>query len=118
MNKLIDNNCVYYYQTNERQMTTPTTPPSTPFPEDTSEYYGWFSEALQQLRVSYPSRHKINGKILESPPYMYWTQGGDKVLVTEITHTSIPTPRQVTNGDICVGRVDSYVGRSYVRRHW
>ena len=99
-------------------MKTPTTPPSTPFPEDTSEYYGWFSEALQQLRVSYPSTHKFNGKILEGPPYMYWTQGDNKVLVTEITHTSIPTPRQVANGDICVGRVDKYWGRSYVRRHW
>ena len=71
---------------------------------------------MQQLRVSYPSRHKINGKILESPPYMYWTQGDKKVLVTEVTHTSIPTPRQVANGDICVGRVDRYVGREYVRR--
>ena len=103
-------------RTNERTMTTPT---STPFPEDTSEYYGWFSQALQQMRVSYPSRHKFNGKIMESPPYMYWTlHGGDpgtKVLVTEITHTSIPTPRQVANGDIFVGRVDKYWGRSYTR---
>ncbi len=93
----------------------PPAPPSTPFPEDTNEYYGWFSEAVQQLRVSYPSRHKINGKILESPPYTYWMQGDKKVLVTEVTHTSIPTPRQVANGDICVGRVDRYVGREYVR---
>ena len=50
---------------------------------------------------------------------MYWTlHGGDaetKVLVTEITHTSIPTPRQVANGDIFVGRVDKYWGRSYRR---
>ena len=100
--------------------TIPRTPTSTPFPEDTSEYYGWFSQALQQMRVSYPSRHKFNGKIMESPPYMYWTlHGGDpgtKVLVTEITHTSIPTPRQVANGDIFVGRVDKYWGRTYVRR--
>ena len=101
------------------QRTIPRTPTSTPFPEDTSEYYGWFSQALQQMRVSYPSRHKFNGKIMESPPYMYWTlHGGDaetKVLVTEITHTSIPTPRQVANGDIFVGRVDKYWGRSYRR---
>ena len=55
---------------------------------------------------------------------MYWTlhegtageeHAGTKVLVTEITHTSIPTPRQVANGDICVGRVDKYWGRSYTR---
>ena len=102
----------------ERRMKTPTTPPSTPFPEDTSEYYGWFSEAAQQLRVSYPTvhMHVRTKQIMMSPPYTYWTQGDKKVLVTEITHTSIPTPRQVANGDICVGRVDSYVGRSYVRR--
>ena len=61
---------------------------------------------------------------MESPPYMYWTlheggsDAGTKVLVTEITHTSIPTPRQVANGDIFVGRVDKYWGRSYVRRRW
>jgi hypothetical protein len=56
---------------------------------------------------------------------MYWTlhesaaageeRAGTKVLVTEITHTSIPTPRQVANGDICVGRVDKYWGRSYTK---
>ena len=110
--KLIDNNCNDYYQTTERRMMTPT---STPIPEDTSEYYGWFSEALQQLRISHTSTHKFNGKILESPPYTYWMQGDKKVLVTEVTHTSIPTPRQVANGDICVGRVDRYVGREYTR---
>ena len=107
-------------RTNERTMTTPRTPTSTPFPEDTSEYYGWYSEALQQLRISYTSTHKFNGKILESPPYTYWTRygGGDddaKVLVTEVTHTSIPTQRQLANGDIFVGRVDKYWGRSYRR---
>jgi hypothetical protein len=96
----------------------PLTPPSTPFPEDSSEYYGWFSPALQELRVSHPSRHKFNGKMIESPPYLYWTlhgSSGEKVLVTEITHTSIPTPRQVANGYICVGRLDKYWGRSYTR---
>ena len=76
------------------------------------------------MRLSYPSRHKFNGKIMVSPPFMYWTlhegtageeHAGTKVLVTEITHTSIPTPRQVANGDICVGRVDKYWGRSYTR---
>jgi len=90
-------------------------PPSTPFPEDTSEYYGWFSEAHQQLRVSNPSNHKFNEKLMNSPPYCYWTQGDRKVLVTEVTHTSIPTPRQVANGDIYLGKVDKYWGRSYTR---
>jgi hypothetical protein len=46
---------------------------------------------------------------------MYWTQGDQKVLVTEITHSSIPTPRQVKNGDIYLGQVDKYWGRSYTR---
>ena len=93
----------------------PPAPPSTPFPEDTSEYHGWYSEALQQLRLSYPSRHKFNGKLMVSPPYMYWTQGDQKVLVTEVTHTSIPTPRQGANGDIYLGKIDKYWGRSYTR---
>jgi len=93
----------------------PPAPPSTPFPEDTNEYHGWYSEAAQQLRVSYPSRHKYNRQIMESPPYCYWMQGDRKVLVTEVTHTSIPTPRQVANGDIYLGRIDKYWGRSYTR---
>ena len=95
--------------------TCPTTPPSTPYPEDTSVFFGWYSEAAQAMRVSYPSRHKFNGKIMESPPYCYWSQGDEKVLVTEVTHTSIPTPRQVANGDVYVGQLDKYWGRSYSR---
>lgn len=102
-------------QTGGSKLPSPPTPPSTPFPEDTSEYYGWFSEAQQQLRVSNPTNHKYAGKIIQGPPYTYWTQGDKKVLITEITHTSIPTARQVANGDICVGRVDKYWGRSYTR---
>lgn len=94
---------------------TPMTPPSTPYPEDTSVFFGWYSEAAQQLRVSYPSKHIIHGKIIMKPPYCYWTQGEKKVLVTEVTHTNIPTPRQVENGDICVGQLDKYWGRSYSR---
>ena len=90
-------------------------PPSTPFPEDTIEYYGWYSEAHQQLRVSNPSNHAFNEKLMKSPPYCYWTQGEQKVLVTKVTHTSIPTPRQVANGDIYLGKVDKYWGRSYTR---
>jgi hypothetical protein len=93
----------------------PPTPPSTPFPEDTALYFGWFSEAQQQLRVSNPKEHAFQGKIMTSPPYTYWIQGDRKVLVTEITHTSIPTPRQIKNGDIYLGQVDKYWGRSYTR---
>ncbi len=92
------------------------------------QYYGWFSPALQQLRLSYPTRHKFNGKLLTSPPYIYWTLHADTdadadadadakelVLVTEVTHSSTPTPRQVANGDIYVGRLDTYWGRSYTK---
>lgn len=86
------------------------------------QYYGWFSPALQQLRLSYPTRHKFNGKLLTSPPYIYWTLHADAdadakelVLVTEVTHSSTPTPRQVANGDIYVGRLDTYWGRSYTK---
>ena len=98
-------------------MTTscPPAPSSTPYPEDTSVFFGWYSEAAQQLRIAYPSQHKFNGKVMTSPPYCYWSQGDKKVIVTEVTHTSIPTPRQVKNGDICVGQLDKYIGRTYSR---
>jgi hypothetical protein len=78
-------------------------------------FFGWYSEAAQQLRIAYPSQHKFNGKVMTSPPYCYWSQGDKKVIVTEVTHTSIPTPRQVKNGDICVGQLDKYIGRTYSR---
>ena len=93
----------------------PATPPSTPYPEDTSVFFGWYSEAAQQRRINYPSHHHLNGKEIVSPPYCYWTQGDKKVLVTEVTHTSIPTPRQLANGDVCIGQVDKYFGRMYYR---
>jgi hypothetical protein len=93
----------------------PTTPPSTPYPEDTTVYFGWYSEAAQQLRISHQTEHRHNGKNIKSPPYCYWLQGGKKVLVTEVSHTSIPTPRQKANGDICIGQLDKYFARSYSR---
>ena len=93
----------------------PPTPPSTPFPEQTSLYFGWYSPALQQLRLSNPTYHTFRGKSIMGPPYTYWYQGDKRVLVTEITHTSIPTARQVKNGDIYMGPVDKYCCRSYMR---
>ena len=93
----------------------PPAPPSTPMPEQTDLYFGWFSQAQQQMRISYPTEHIHNGKTMKSPPYTYWTQGDRKVLVTEITHSGIPTPRQVKNGDIYLGQVDKYCCRSYTR---
>ena len=93
----------------------PPPPPPSPSTEDTTLYFGWFSPAQQQLRVSHPTEHIHRGKIMTSPPYTYWTQGDRKVLVTEITHSNIPTPRQVKNGDIYLGQLDKYWGRSYIR---
>ena len=93
----------------------PHAPPSTPLPCGTSQFFGWYSPALQQLRLSYPTSHDFNGKLIMGPPYTYWYQGDKKVLVTEITLTSIPTPRQIKNGDICIGLLDKYYGRSYTR---
>lgn len=93
------------------------TPISTPTPqvvaESTRVYYGWYSEALQRLRVLHPTEHIFKGSQIFGPPYMYYSQGDRKVLVTEVSHTWIPTPRQVKNGDICVGRVDVYLGRTH-----
>jgi hypothetical protein len=76
-------------------------------------FYGWFSQAQQQLRVLYPTKHLFNGMVIQSPPYTYYLQGDKKVLVTEITHSSVPTYRQIRNGDICIGQVDGYYGRRY-----
>jgi hypothetical protein len=87
--------------------------PAPSSPESTRVYYGWYSEALQRLRVLHPTEHLFKGSQIFGPPYMYYSQGDRKVLVTEVSHTWIPTPRQVKNGDICVGRVDAYLGRSY-----
>jgi hypothetical protein len=78
-------------------------------------YYGWYSEALQQLRVSHQTEHAYRGKLYASPPYTYWYKGDKKILVTEITTCSIPTPRQIKNGDIYLGSLDKYCGRSYKR---
>jgi hypothetical protein len=80
-------------------------------------YYGWYSEAVQSLRKCNPTTHpyKSKGITLTSPPYTYWKQGDKLVLVTEITNSAFPTPRQVKNGDIFLGPLDSYHGRSYRR---
>jgi hypothetical protein len=82
-----------------------------------SIYYGWYSEAVQCLRICNPTEHPYKNKSirLTSPPYTYWKQGDKLVLVTEITNTAFPTPRQVKNGDIFLGPIDSYHGRSYRR---
>ncbi len=93
----------------------PPTPPPSPSPEQTSLYFGWYSPALQQLRLLNPTQHTFHGKQMMAPPYTYWFQGDKRVLVTEITHTSIPTARQVKNGDIYIGPIDKYCCRSYTR---
>lgn len=83
----------------------------------TSTYYGWYSEAVQCLRKCNPTEHqyKNKGMTLTAPPYTYWKQGDKLVLVTEITNNAFPTPRQVKNGDIFLGPVDTYHVRSYRR---
>jgi hypothetical protein len=78
-------------------------------------YYGWYSEALQQLRVSHQTEHRYKGKCYMSPPYTYWLKDNKKILVTEITTSPIPTPRQIKNGDIYLGPLDKYWCRSYNR---
>lgn len=78
-------------------------------------YYGWYSEPLQQLRVSHQTEHVYRGKVYSSPPYTYWYKENKKILVTEITTTNIPTPRQIKNGDIYLGPLDKYCCRSYLR---
>jgi hypothetical protein len=97
----------------EPPIPTPTPTPPQVGAESTRVYYGWYSEALQRLRVLHPTEHIFKGSQIFGPPYMYYSQGNRKVLVTEVSHTWIPTPRQVKNGDICVGRVDMYLGRTH-----
>lgn len=78
-------------------------------------YYGWYSEALQQLRISHQTEHVYLGKLYVSPPYTYWYKDNKKILVTEITTSPLPTQRQIKNGDIYLGPLDKYCFRSYVR---
>ena len=97
---------------------TPTSTPAyssidPPTPEKPLLFYGWFSLAQQQMRVLNPTKHVFNGLVIYSPPYTYYLQGDKKVLVTEITHSPLPTYRQIKNGDICIGLVDGYYGRVY-----
>lgn len=101
--------------TRKKQREYPITPPPTPSPYQTDIYFGWYSEANQQLRIQFPTQHKYKGETITSPPYTYWMQGDKKVLVTDVTHSSIPTQKQVLNGDIYRGQVDRYWGRSYTR---
>jgi hypothetical protein len=80
-------------------------------------YYGWYCPAIQQLRLDNPSGHAFRGHVIQGPPYSYYaTPDGRRVLVTEITHSSSPTERQVKNGDIFLGEVAAYCGRSYNHR--
>ena len=96
-------------------MSTPNTPPQTPEPGQTSIYYGWYSDAIQHLRICNPTEHKNKNKTqtLMSPPFTYWKQDDKLVLLTEVTLSPIPTARQIKNGDIYLGIVDKYHGRSY-----
>ena len=83
-------------------------------------YYGWYCPAIQQLRLDNPTYHaslRNRAIAIESPPYsFYLTPDGRKVLVTEITESKTPSQRQVKNGDIFLGEVATYCGRSYSHR--
>ncbi len=83
-------------------------------------YYGWYCPAIQQLRLDNPTYHASlhnRAVAIESPPYsFYLTPDGRKVLVTEITESKTPCERQLKNGDIFLGEVTTYCGRSYNRR--
>ena len=83
-------------------------------------YYGWYCPAIQQLRLDNPTYHaslRNRAIAIESPPYsFYLTPDGRKVLVTEITESKTPSERQVKNGDIFLGEVATYCGRSYSHR--
>ena len=87
-------------------------------------YYGWYCPAIQQLRLDNPTYHaslrnhnRAHMVGFESPPYsFYLTPDGRKVLVTEITESKTPNERQSKNGDIFLGEVATYCGRSYSHR--
>lgn len=110
---------MYHIKSNQNQNYTQMTDnySASLIPASEQIYYGWYCEAVQCLRVCNPTEHpyKNKGITLTSPPYTYWKQGDKLVLVTEITNTAFPTPRQVKNGDIFLGPLDSYHGRSYRR---
>lgn len=89
---------------------------------DEIQYYGWFSEEVQALRMGNQTEHKIrmnttstNRKIIKSPPYTYWTQGDKKLLVTDVTlNDEVMTRHKETNA-IFLGKLDKFCCRSYTK---
>jgi hypothetical protein len=89
---------------------------------DEIQYYGWFSEEVQALRMGNQTEHKIrmnttntNRKTIKSPPYTYWTQGDKKLLVTDVTlNDEVMTRHKETNA-IFLGKLDKFCCRSYTK---
>ena len=84
------------------------------------QYYGWFSEQVQSRRLYRPSEHTLrrntsNPVSITSPPYTYWLQGKKKVLVTDVTLTTVSMQRHKESNAVFLGKLDKFCCRSYTK---
>jgi hypothetical protein len=91
-------------------------------PGDDVEYYGWYSEELQTSRIENQISHRLRGftgittsRTIKSPPYTYWFQGKNKVLVTDVTNTAEVMQRHKETGSIFLGKLDKFCCRSFTK---
>ena len=90
--------------------------------ESNVQYYGWFSEEVQENRVKIPTEHKFaktktktKTTTIKSPPYTYWFRDGEKVLVTEVTLSNEITKRHKETHALYLGKLDKFCCRSYTK---
>jgi len=84
------------------------------------QYYGWFSEVTQSNRLYKPSEHTLrrctsNPVSIKSPPYTYWLQGNKKILVTDVTLTTVSMQRHKESNAVFLGKLDKFCCRSYTK---
>lgn len=84
------------------------------------EYYGWFSPEIQSNRLENPTEHKLRtvisrSIILKSPPYTYWLQGDQKIMVTDVTLTPEAMKRHIESNAVFLGKLDEFYCRSYTK---
>jgi hypothetical protein len=94
--------------------------------EPSIQYYGWFSEQVQSKRSIQPQEYilkkthttvipSVCEKHIKSPPYTYWFQGENKVLVTDVTLSDETMERHKETGSVFLGKLDKFCCRSYTK---
>lgn len=91
-------------------------------PSDDVEYYGWYSEELQTSRIKSQISHRLRGfngitisRTIKSPPYTYWLQGKNKVLVTDVTNNAEVMQRHKETSSIFLGKLDKFCCKSFTK---